>query len=962
MEEHPKVDKGFLTPPQPRHRNRANSAEKGREISHANSPISASPLAAEFKGKLKQRGIHFADENMKPLETELGVPFEAENPERVEQIEFINETHRHNSDMPESDLKVNTCNVDMNSVAVKQESSEDEPISGRFINLRSPGASAKDIQQSTNQKTNYFAFGETLPSPTRLEKKAIHFSNDVLVADEEMKESHQNLNDSIGNSSENFSCSPFAPPELSMVKSPSFTKDTLPNQEYNPFAPPSETNQLDYTFAPSKTAVQGDSGKKGNNSELRRRAGSVNSRASSENSEDEPLDEEDKNFIIKTRERIEIMWEWPSVRQIRFYFASYRFNLIMTFSFFLVITIFIFSSTMLIPGILLRSIDVYDGIHIGTILSGHLLFMCGNQLLKSIHKGIVCSMVAHKGASVSEIQSGYLSSHAPGGRLRQFIFFVSVVLGILLSFLSLNYQWVPAETLFMSGQCIPATYPTASPIYTNLGDFMQGDIDFALVYQFGIPLEDGLIGGWSSWPMLNPYPLFSMDGEGFAYAIFTSCAYPYPAHNITANYTKVWLTESSKTNNILEGKITVFLPNASIQSDVDIGFGVYQDCTFITKFGKGDIRMSFVSDEWQMVTINGIEEIKVGTSTIQARASTGRTFIEFFDQLKDDKYDLTSRYQDVLKYVYNGREFEPSQGAAFSNIISEATLPDGYYHETEMWKGISVALATPAHYVLMQFDPTLIANCNYYGEVGAGIFNVPLVWMTIIQVLLIILMAVCSMNVWWMYLMFEINMATDVAYISMSTKMGMAAAFAKETSVIFESYSPNTESLDADLSKKLGKMKIYFGVDIDTLENEVKEVKYGQKHKIIFLKKHFKREEKRLKMESKLRRRTSIKDANAKPKLNSQSNNDEIPKLVIQDDVNPAPPAVYLGRRRSSAAFEKKTFVRENSKDDGIIKSSVMSPSLSTPTTPKGTLPNPRLAAVREDANRSGGSLSSNGE
>ena len=48
-----------------------------------------------------------------------------------------------------------------------------------------------------------------------------------------------------------------------------------------------------------------------------------------------------------------------------------------------------------------------------------------------------------------------------------------------------------------------------------------------------------------------------------------------------------------------------------------------------------------------------------------------------------------------------------SQGAPFANILSEGTLPDGYYHEDHMWTVFALALAVPAHYLLMQYDGML---------------------------------------------------------------------------------------------------------------------------------------------------------------------------------------------------------------------------------------------------------------
>ena len=218
--------------------------------------------------------------------------------------------------------------------------------------------------------------------------------------------------------------------------------------------------------------------------------------------------------------------------------------------------------------------------------------------------------------------------------------------------------------------------------------------------------------------------------------------------------------------------------------------------------------------------------------------------------------------------------------------MSEATLPDGYYHEELMWKGVALALSVPIHYVMMQYDGTVVSTCDYFGLMGAGIFTVVPVWLTVTQVLLIILLSLCTLNVWWMYLMFEIDKATDIAYRQASTGLQFALTMSREASSTFEGYTATLDSLCHDTVKEVGTNRVYFGIVAETRDTERLVVAYGPKHKIIFLKKYFKnkeKEEKRKLREEKLNTLKIKEDVEVVLISRSQAVTDE----VVPDDIQP---------------------------------------------------------------------------
>jgi hypothetical protein len=63
--------------------------------------------------------------------------------------------------------------------------------------------------------------------------------------------------------------------------------------------------------------------------------------------------------------------------------------------------------------------------------------------------------------------------------------------------------------------------------------------------------------------------------------------------------------------------------------------------------------------------------------------------------------------------------FTCSQIGTFSNMLSWATLPDGYYYPNLTARGLSGAFGAITHQIFLQYSPD-VANCRYYGADGSG--------------------------------------------------------------------------------------------------------------------------------------------------------------------------------------------------------------------------------------------------
>ena len=87
--------------------------------------------------------------------------------------------------------------------------------------------------------------------------------------------------------------------------------------------------------------------------------------------------------------------------------------------------------------------------------------------------------------------------------LNQLVRFLALGTGVVTLMLAFNMEWSAAFTYLSTEKCIPAQYPNLPDVIPHIGQFLGGEVDLCKMYQFGLPLSDGMVGGWSSWPMAN---------------------------------------------------------------------------------------------------------------------------------------------------------------------------------------------------------------------------------------------------------------------------------------------------------------------------------------------------------------------------------------------------------------------------------------------------------------------------
>lgn len=159
-------------------------------------------------------------------------------------------------------------------------------------------------------------------------------------------------------------------------------------------------------------------------------------------------------------------------------------------------------------------------------------------------------------------------------------------------------NWSPADTAYVEDgvsafPCIPATYPKQyerDPTW-DVGYYLQGDSDYASIYTYGLPLGDGLIGGWSAWPLYEPKGLksFSDEDRGILYAISTVCG-EYVEDKWSASSTYIGITNNSTIPGICQFNLEIILPAYSHSVEELKSSAIKQYCTVRVVTGIGNVK------------------------------------------------------------------------------------------------------------------------------------------------------------------------------------------------------------------------------------------------------------------------------------------------------------------------------------------------------------------------------------
>ncbi|KAJ3084370.1 hypothetical protein HDU99_001405 [Rhizoclosmatium hyalinum] len=395
-------------------------------------------------------------------------------------------------------------------------------------------------------------------------------------------------------------------------------------------------------------------------------------------------------------------------------------------------TIFIISVWLIIPGIW-----VYNLAQLFVVSSTVIAHLASKKLSSIIQRSITSSDLMRGRITIPEIADYWVHGPlSPAYKVIRTGAIIELISDAIVIISSISFSWADVQTKLITGVCQPPLYINASlPPGIDVPQYVQGDVDYAEVYNYGLPLADGLIGGWPGWPNSNPKDDFWMFGEGPVYIIQLLCDNGTPRPDLStdlgiATHVSSRLLEKNSRSIMLETDI--LFPAGSVYDDVRKTLHnttVLQTCSSLITVSYGTIAYEFHSDQWNMVTNGQHRNIRSQDAGFYAEYPSSiyqysKDAYNLFEKFPD-KYGVLPLFSETVKIVFQNNSYYPSQGAVFCNLLSEGTYPDGYYHTAATYRGMATGIGVAAHFAMMQYTAGITTPCEYMGYTGSGQLKVP---------------------------------------------------------------------------------------------------------------------------------------------------------------------------------------------------------------------------------------------
>ncbi|KAJ3141942.1 anaphase-promoting complex subunit Hcn1 [Physocladia obscura] len=390
--------------------------------------------------------------------------------------------------------------------------------------------------------------------------------------------------------------------------------------------------------------------------------------------------------------------------------------------------------TFIAKDLTLPSIGYYNLIHAILSSLGKISFTTGLAVTHLICKEYVARsfIKSSKGVPLLLIAARSTKFNPSEGRTIRKLFFVSLILlEVVIWAFILKIQWIPVDTELGEFGCIPATYTSKPILLNNVPGFLAGDASLATIYNYGLPLQDGLIGGWAAWPLSAPSTSFQVEGRGVVYAYAVTCGdlrLTTSASILNQNETGISfrLLRSEHWTDVYNAFVEVTFPPNTHNWASYSNQSVQQRCVLKYIMGSGTIKFTFVSDEWEMVTGGQMDSIQLqGTIITQNMAQQ-----YFFDDVANSMGSIM-QYANIVDWFIeafidcmNSTKYQPTQAGVISSLFQWGQN-GGVYDLNKTWQGISGAIGSMSHYILMQYNGSTSATCLYYGTQGSGKIDVP---------------------------------------------------------------------------------------------------------------------------------------------------------------------------------------------------------------------------------------------
>ncbi|KAI9344619.1 hypothetical protein BDR26DRAFT_857293, partial [Obelidium mucronatum] len=415
-------------------------------------------------------------------------------------------------------------------------------------------------------------------------------------------------------------------------------------------------------------------------------------------------------------------------------YAYSAFNLFM-----IIVTIVL---VLVIEGFALPSIKFYNFIHAFLGAVGKMTIISGYGLCQLIGKDYVANSLikTKRGIPLSSIARPPTSFIPPNAFYLRYAFLASLLsVEGAIWYLLLQMKWTGIVSSMGLFPCIPATYPTAPLMPRDLGNFMMGETSLSSIYNYGLPLSDGLVGGFSAYPLVAPSKEFIVEGKGAVYAFSVVCSDPVAAlqsgnTNQKPHTLSLEIVASVLENYSYNATISITIPAESHDFTSLIDQDVIQYCDIVYTINRGVIKFNFVADEWGMVAGGQIQEIRVSSKLVVKHKSS--THVSTKDVMKtmnpllhDDKeaINLIKWFADALKLMFDHTTYSPMEFGAVPSLFQWGRNNDGVglFDVDHSWQAIGGAIGAVSHYLLLQYNQNVTGSCAFSGIQEAGVIDMP---------------------------------------------------------------------------------------------------------------------------------------------------------------------------------------------------------------------------------------------
>ncbi|KAJ3351123.1 hypothetical protein HDU83_009202 [Entophlyctis luteolus] len=389
---------------------------------------------------------------------------------------------------------------------------------------------------------------------------------------------------------------------------------------------------------------------------------------------------------------------------------------------------------------------VYNFVQLFIFLTTVIANSISRKISEIIQSSLCATNLMRGTITLPEISDFWIKGRrSPAHKIVQTSARLELIANLIVVACSIAFSWEDVKTTVLEGYCQPPVYANVTlPLGINISSYISGSISLAEVYNYGLPLSNGLVGGWpgaTGWPLNNPMNAFWMEGIGPIYVIELLCDNGTPTsidYDAFRNSSKRMPTivqstlhESDEKTFLFETQIT--FPPGSVYDDIRHylvnNSSFIQTCTSLITASSGFITFSFQSDQWNMVTNGQMRQIRsmddsfvtsFPDSMNQYTSEAHSSFATF-----NDSFGVSSLIKEALREVLEDAIYYPSHDSVYCNFLSEGTLQDGYYHTSKTYQGFSMAIGAVSHFALMQYKPGIAVACDYIGFNGSGRLTIP---------------------------------------------------------------------------------------------------------------------------------------------------------------------------------------------------------------------------------------------